>query len=294
MDEEPSRIESFIRNATGTAFRLRALTPIGGGTIHRSVRAQGDTRSYFVKLGTTDTAAMFAAEADGLLALRDTRTFRVPEPIGQGADDAGACLILEYLDLRPLTEREQARAAGARLANLHAHTGMAYGWHRNNYLGLTPQDNTPDDHWPTFLCVRRFEPMIRRALALGFDELAAPGQALLERIPALMVGHRPPAALLHGDLWHGNIGTLPNGDAALFDPAVSRGDPEFDLAMATLFGGLPDSFFAAYRHAAPPLAGAQNRAMLYSLYHLLNHLVLFGRSYLRASLRTMAQLNAFT
>jgi len=71
----------------------------------------------------------------------------------------------------------------------------------------------------------------------------------------------------------------------LFDPAVYRGDREADLAMSELFGGLPESFYAAYRRAAPLDPGYEQRKTLYNLYHVLNHLNLFGRAYLRQAER---------
>lgn len=290
MAEDAQRIEGFIRNAVGNRFRLTTLTPVCGGSIHRCVQAQGEDEAYFVKLGGPDAEPLFTAEADGLSALRQTETFHVPAALGQASDEAGACLILEWLDLQALNDRAAGHAAGEQLAALHAHVGDTHGWHQDNFLGLTPQANTPDTHWTTFVQHQRIAPMVARALERGFDEIARPGNALIERIPALLVNHAPPAALLHGDLWHGNIGVLPDGRVAVFDPAVSRGDPESDLAMAALFGGFPDSFFAAYRSAHPLPAGYELRDTLYRLYHVLNHLVLFGRGYLREALRLMELL----
>nr|MBI2905296.1 fructosamine kinase family protein [Chloroflexota bacterium] len=81
--------------------------------------------------------------------------------------------------------------------------------------------------------------------------------------------------------WGGNIHTGPQGEPALIDPATHYGWAEADLAMMTLFGGPPDSFFHAYASAsARPLApGYRERFDLYNLYHLLNHLNLFGEGY---------------
>lgn len=57
---------------------------------------------------------------------------------------------------------------------------------------------------------------------------------------------------------------------------------EADLAMTELFGGFPPAFYHAYREAAPLQPGYEVRRDLYNLYHLLNHLNLFGRSYFSA------------
>ncbi len=291
MNEAHARtVQAAIRQAIGNDFAVESLTPVQGGSIHTCYRVDGNGTRFFAKVGSFACAPMFDAEADGLAALRDTQAFHVPKRIFCGQIDDAACLILEHLDLHPLTERQHGIAAGEALARLHQIHGDAYGWPTDNYLGRTPQSNTPSATWATFLAERRLGPMFERALEQGFDSLKKPGRTLLERIPALLVDHAPPAALLHGDLWHGNIGVLADGRPVVFDPAVSRGDPEFDLAMTMLFGGFPDSFYAAYRQQCPPLPGHEVRERLYRLYHVLNHLILFGRGYLGEAERLISWL----
>ena len=86
---------------------------------------------------------------------------------------------------------------------------------------------------------------------------------------------------------------LDDGDRlALFDPAVYWGDRETDLAMSELFGGFPDSFHAAYREAWPLASGCAQRKLLYQLYHVLNHLNLFGGGYLQQAERMISRLLA--
>jgi len=106
------------------------------------------------------------------------------------------------------------------------------------------------------------------------------------------VGYQPTPALLHGDLWSGNAGATVDGEPVVFDPAVYYGDREADLAMTELFGGFPACFYAAYREAWPLDAGYVQRRMLYNLYHVLNHLNLFGGGYLAQAERLIAQLLA--
>jgi protein-ribulosamine 3-kinase len=93
-------------------------------------------------------------------------------------------------------------------------------------------------------------------------------------------GYAPRASLLHGDLWKGNADFLADGTPVVFDPAVYRGDREADIAMTELFGGFAASFYAAYNEAWPLDPGYRTRKHLYKLYHLLNHLNLFGGGYL--------------
>jgi fructosamine-3-kinase len=107
------------------------------------------------------------------------------------------------------------------------------------------------------------------------------GHRLLEAFPACFAGHRPVPSLLHGDLWGGNRGMLADGMAVAFDPAVYYGDREADVAMTRLFGGFGPRFYAAYEEAWPLDPGADLRRDLYNLYHVLNHLNLFGGGYLQ-------------
>ncbi len=213
----------------------------------------------FRKEGASDA---FAAEADGLDALRPH--IRVPEVLERGT----GYIKLEFLQL----ERTGDWAAlGRMLANLHRQTGPRFGWHRDNYIGLSPQQNGWCDDWLEFWATRRMQPQIAWAREKGFS-VSMPSLRLLEH-------HRPQPSLLHGDLWSGNAGFTAEGPV-IYDPAVYYGDRETDLAMTELFGGFPREFYRAYDEAFPLPEGYEQRKHLYNLYHLLNHLNIFGGGYL--------------
>lgn len=280
-------VESSIREATGNGFELRELQPVAGGSIHACFLAKAQADQYFVKLGGPECADMFAAEADGLDALRDASPFVIPAVIARANDEAHACLVLESLEISPLTSPVDGTRAGEALAILHTHRHTQFGWHRSNFLGRTALDNTFHAQWASFLHHARFTPLLDAAADAGFVEVARRGRKFVERLPALFVADQPPAARLHGDLWHGNIGVLEDGRPVIFDPATFYGDPLFDLAMTALFGGFPTSFYTAYRQTHPPVPEQEARERVYRCYHLLNHLVLFGRSYERETLRLL-------
>jgi len=231
--------------------------------------------------------ARLAAEADGLAALRVTETVRVPGTIALDHDT----LALEWLELRPLDGRSGA-ALGAALAALHrAPAGARFGWHADNYIGATPQENAWCASWPAFFRERRLRPQLELAGRQGYrGALQRDGERLLARVDALLARHAPAPSLLHGDLWGGNAGALPDGTPVVFDPAVYVGDREADLAMTELFGGFPESFHAAYRATWPLPEGYALRRELYNLYHLLNHLNLFGTGYLNRCERALSRL----
>jgi fructosamine-3-kinase len=204
----------------------------------------------------------------------------VPRILGQGASTAQAWLELEWFDLRPADPASDARM-GAALARLHAVTGSRFGLDRDNAIGAAPQPNAPADDWVAFWRERRIGFQLERAAANGRAvRLQERGRRLLERLPGFFAGYAPVPSLLHGDLWAGNRGMLGDGTPVVFDPAVYFGDREADVAMTRLFGGFGPCFYAAYATEWPLDAGVAVRSDLYNLYHALNHLNLFGGSYL--------------
>ncbi|HSD44034.1 MAG TPA: fructosamine kinase family protein [Burkholderiales bacterium] len=283
-------LEGAIGNATGTAFRVAGASPVGGGCIHESVALEGaDELRYFAKLNDARFGASFEAEADGLIALAGSG-MRVPKPVAQGAAEGRAFLVLEFLALGAGSDAAH-RELGRRLARQHGHRGAHFGWSRDNFIGLTPQPNAPCASWAEFWQTRRLGPQLAAARANGHDgRLQSLGAHVLEAVPHLLAGHAPAPALLHGDLWSGNAAFLRNGTPVVFDPAVYYGDPEADLAMTELFGGFPESFYEGYREVRAIAAGYRLRRILYNLYHILNHLNLFGAGYRSQAERMMERL----
>jgi fructosamine-3-kinase len=170
-------------------------------------------------------------------------------------------------------------ALGRGLAALHANHAERFGWHRDNTIGSTPQPNAWSDSWLEFWRDRRLAQQLELAHRNG--HALARGDALLAGLHQLLDGHEPRPSLLHGDLWGGNAGFTDGGEPVVYDPACYCGDREADLAMTELFGGFRPAFHAAYREAAPLAPGYPLRRDLYNLYHVLNHLNLFGGGYLR-------------
>jgi fructosamine-3-kinase len=226
------------------------------------------------------------AEIDGLARIAVTGAIRVPRVLGEGADEGDAWIELEWLDLHPADAGSDARM-GEALARLHAATASSFGLGRDNAIGATPQPNAPSGDWIAFWREHRLALQLDLAARNGHGgRLQDRGRRLLDELPALFDGHRPQPSLLHGDLWGGNRAMLADGTPVVYDPAVYYGDREADLAMTRLFGGFGPRFYAAYEQAWPLGAGASARRDLYNLYHVLNHLNLFGGGY-RAQAETM-------
>lgn len=277
-----------LGEALGRRVDLRLAAEVGGGCIHRAVRACDGGQSWFVKINDASRADLFAAEADGLRALAQG-PLRVPQVIARGEAEGQSYLALEWLDFRAGAPRDYAQL-GEQLARLHRIAGPHHGWGRDNYIGSTPQINSADASWPRFFGSARLAPQLALAGRNGRAALCAKGERLLEALPRLFGGHAPPPSLLHGDLWAGNAAFLDGGTPVLFDPAVYYGDRETDLAMTELFGGFGADFHAAYRAHAPLDPGYRVRKTLYQLYHVLNHANLFGGGYAAQAMRMMDEL----
>jgi fructosamine-3-kinase len=267
-----------IGELTGEPFAPAPPQSLGGGCINAAARLSDGDRRFFVKVNAADRLDMFEAERDGLDELASAEAIRVPIAIAVGSDRAQSWLILEDIDFgRPGTG--SARRAGRALAALHRHTAPAFGWRRDNTIGATLQPNDWTDTWTDFWREHRLGFQLRLAADRGHGgRLQHLGERLLMRFDTL-IDHAPPASLLHGDLWGGNIGYAPDGEPVIYDPAVYYGDREADVAMTELFGGFGSDFYAAYREAWPLDAGYAVRRTLYNLYHVLNHLNLFGGGY---------------
>lgn len=281
-------IATHLANSHGIGLDPEQVSSVSGGSIAASYRCEGTQGSYFVKLGQVDAAALFVAEAEGAQALADTDTLRVPNVRAVGVTDANSYLVLEWIDFGQANGAMHARF-GTELAQLHRTTAEQHGWPRANFIGATPQMNEPMTSWPQFYRHRRLLPQLALARARGFDELANRGNGLARRLDALL-GHEPRPALLHGDLWGGNWAVDQTGRPVVFDPAVYYGDRETDLAMTRLFGGFDPEFYAAYQRAWPLPTGWQQRLPAYQLYHVLNHLNLFGGGYLGQTNALLDQL----
>jgi fructosamine-3-kinase len=264
--------------ALGRSFSPKPPRQVGGGCINRAVVLRDGDLPVFVKLNRADRLDMFEAEAAGLAEMADADTIRVPRPLCTGTSNGESFIAMEYIELGGAPG--DRRAAGRSLAAMHRVVAARFGWHRDNTIGSTPQPNSEHDDWVAFWRTERLGFQLDLAAHNGFGgRLRSRGERLLGAFPAL-IDHAPVPSLLHGDLWGGNIGFTGDGEPVIFDPAVYYGDREADLAMTELFGGFGPDFYAGYKETWPVDAGYAVRKTLYNLYHILNHLNLFGSGYL--------------
>ncbi len=246
-------------------------------------------RNTFRKTGPEEAFDRFEAEADGLAELREAGEIRVPEVIDCGVLNGQAYIDLERFELG-IASRETEALFGEQLARLHGHTQPQFGWFRDNTIGLTPQHNALSDDWIEFFRVHRLGFQVDLAITNGYGrEITDLAGRVARRLHELFEDYSPAASLLHGDLWSGNWGAVKD-EPVIFDPAVYFGDRETDIAMTMVFGGFGPAFYGAYTAHYPMAAGHERRLKLYQLYHILNHLNLFGRSYLGRAVSLLREL----
>ena len=303
-------IAGIIQQALGKETAAGGVRPVSGGDINDAYLVTlSDGQKVFLKVNTPGNAAFFSAEREGLAAIRKTNAIGVPEVIAAGVFTGGGSaagrstgggsaagrskdcsfLIMDYLEAGPRKSDFWERF-GRELSAMHrAKTGEwtpggKYGFTQNNFIGAGRQNNSVCDSWIDFFRECRLERQFKLA-GQYFDSYGRRAMlSLLDHLEEYLVEPEYPS-LLHGDLWGGNFVTGPDGAAWLIDPAVYVGHAEADLAMTELFGGFAPAFYGSYKEASPLLPGYADRRELYNLYHLLNHLNLFGEGYYGSVMR---------
>lgn len=286
MLENASSLSSAIEAIAGISSRIETKRSISGGDINiASILTVSGGRKFFLKENRPELELMFAAEAAGLNELSSAAPGEaplppVPLPLAWGTDGNTSFLLIEVVEPGHLAS---GAAFGASLAALHrSRRRESCGFNGDNWIGSTPQQNGWMPSWHVFFAERRLGYQWRLARNNGYGD---PGTekamtSILNRLPELLPGlENGGASLLHGDLWGGNWIAGADGRAYLIDPAVYYGQREADIAMTELFGGFPSGFRQGYNDAWPLEPGFAERRDLYNLYHILNHLNLFGRSY---------------
>jgi len=277
MDEINKLLEPIYGASVKSSF------PTSGGSINQTQVLQlTNGERIFMKQNSTPPTDFFLAEVKGLRLLAQANNGpKIPKPIALQSGSRPTFLLMEYIEKS--TEDESFADRFARtLAELHRVSQDSFGLDHDNYIGSTPQKNHPEKDGIVFFRDQRIE--FQRQLARQAGLLPTSTDKKLDSLcnnldKFLNVSEEKPA-LMHGDLWSGNYFPDSQGTPCIFDPAVYYGLREADLAMTELFGRLPQRFYDSYNEAFPVNPGYDERKDLYNLYHLLNHLNLFGSSYL--------------
>ena len=282
-------IEEGIKKYFGDSVKIINKSYVVGGDINDARCLQlSNGEKVFAKLNSISNKDFFESEEIGINAIAATHTIQTPKLLFRGVDETSgkSYLIMEYIygDNRI---NDFWHVFGQSLASMHlADTSSfvkskKYGFISDNFIGASKQINDERESWTVFFRECRLEPQIRMAERYFDSNCRKRFLKLLDKLPELLIEPKKPS-LLHGDLWSGNYIVGNDGKAWLIDPAVYVGHAEADLAMTELFGHFSSEFYNAYASINPIDSGYKDRRDLYNLYHLLNHLNLFGDTYLSA------------
>lgn len=270
----------------GDIWKIQGYDHIPGGDTHSSYLLHSNGPDFFLKLNEHSKSCLFTAEAESLNAIRATQTIRTCQPLCTGLNQGFSYLLLDGLALKSDGDWHKA---GQQLAQMHlAPAPEHFGFDSPSYCGKTYQPSNITTEWASFFAKYRIGHQL--SLFRGQPLTAPEIRSTVELIEQRLETRRPTPALVHGDLWRGNIGFLEDGKPVIFDPACYYGDPETDLAMTELFGRLPDDFYRGYDFIRPIEQGYDTRKSIYQLYHLLNHANLFGGDYRATAEQALGQL----
>ncbi len=275
-----AELEQILHQKLGGKSSIHEIVEITGGSINEVYRLQTAAGFFILKLNSAQQfPTMFEQEAEGLEAIRKTKTVAVPEVISTGHLAYNSFLLLEYIETETKTSAAM-QLFGSQLAQMHQNTASDFGFEKDNYMGSLPQSNKKHPSWQLFFVEERLKPMVKLAFDASFidQKLVSDFESLYQKLGGFFEEEKP--ALIHGDLWGGNYLVGTEGKPYLIDPAVSYGFREFDLAMTHLFGGFSTDFYNAYQEGFPLQPNWQQRIDLWNLYPLLLHLNLFGTGYL--------------
>lgn len=290
-------VEEAVRNEFGEGVVITDRSYIGGGDINDAACLTfNDGRRIFMKSNRISNKRFFDTEVTGLEAIAATGTIQVPELICKGTDRGkGISFLMMELVRGERRIKDFWEVFGRELAAMHlADTdsyvrGGRYGFTEDNYIGAGEQINERRSSFVEFFRDCRLRPQFDRAGRYFDRGLVKSINRLLDNLQELLIEPEKPS-LLHGDLWSGNYIVGNDGRAWLIDPAVYVGCAEADIAMTELFGGYASSFYGAYHEIIPVTEGYERRRNVYNLYHMLNHLNLFGRGYLSSVVSIISQL----
>ena len=274
------RLSEILSQELSQPVEVSGLSPVGGGSISSTYKILSSAGMFFLKVNDAEYAgAMFKIEAEGLALLRENSSFTIPQVISINNESNRAFLIMDYIESSS-RNRNYWENLGGSLAELHKQTNLSFGLIHDNYIGSLPQQNKFADDWSSFFIERRILPMVKLAVNNGLVTNAFVAKIELALIEIVELMPKDPPALVHGDLWSGNLMVDSSGQPCLIDPAVYYGHREMDIAFSHLFGGFEQRFYEVYQDVYPLEPGFDSRIDIYNLYPLLVHLNLFGRSYL--------------
>lgn len=289
MFDQQEQYEKILFDVFGEEATIHQVKLIAAGNLNQAIFLATDKGEYFLKTNFESRTDIFEKEALALEYLKANTSLFVPAVSGYGK-----LLDLNYLLLEWIPSGKKAHdyweSLGHGLAQLHMVSSKNFGLDHDNYIAILPQINTPKNTWSEFFINHRLEPMLGKAFYDGLIDKSfmEKFRGTYKKLPSIFPNEIP--ALLHGDLWSGNVMESSSGQPVIIDPAIYFGHREVDLAFSKLFGGFEPRFYEAYQEVFPLEPEFEDRVKIYNLYPLLVHLNLFGKSYLAPIEKTVKYL----
>ncbi|KAM6956901.1 ketosamine-3-kinase [Aplochiton taeniatus] len=307
-------MEAKLKKELETSM-LKLTGHSGGGCISEGQSYDTDNGRIFVKINHKSQAKlMFDGEMASLDAILRTDTVKVPKPVKViELDTGGSVLVMEHVDMRSLNKFSEQ--LGESLADMHLYNQRQrdkqnkeqqtigkgadqsevciiekFGFRVPTCCGYLPQENEWQNDWVAFYSQQRLQHQLNMVEeSYGDTEARELWTQLQLKIPRLFADVEVYPALLHGDLWGGNVAECSDGPI-IFDPASFYGHAEYELGISGMFGGFSSTFYSAYHKKIPKSPGFAKRNQLYQLFHYLNHWNHFGGGYRGSSLKIMKDL----
>ncbi|ERF71821.1 hypothetical protein EPUS_01736 [Endocarpon pusillum Z07020] len=235
-DKAPTaEVDPVVRAALPRGSTVKIVTTHGASfwAIAKKVEValpDGSDKSYFLKIYSSDVGKRMAeAEFEGTAAVHAALPRNTSGAIGWGtyeSDPNKHFLLLDFHDIED--EMPHTSELVSVIAKLHQETlspNGKFGFHVGIYGGCQPIDTSWTDTWEEFF-TRTFQNSLKGEEAIqGHDyEMTELGEAMINKvIPRLLRpmesgGRKLKPCLLHGDLWHGNVGIdLATDEPMLYD-----------------------------------------------------------------------------
>ena len=258
------------------------IQKVSGGDINDSFQVQTqDGTHLFVKINFPNQPIdILISESQGLEMMGKAGVINIPTGVNLRIHQSDAALIMPFYTPGNTPQTSEWMVFFENLGRMHLLTNEYFGG-RNNFIGTLPQINHPRNNWIPFFRENRLQPQFTLAMDRGYldrNDLVKFDRLLL-RLPEYIPIERP--ALIHGDLWSGNILSTATKGILMIDACPYYGHREMDFAMMTLFSGVPvKKDLPSYEEIYPLTPGLMDRIEIYQLYYLLTHLNMFGAAYL--------------
>lgn len=268
--------------------KIISRTSLSGGCISDASKISTSSgKSFLLKTGNKGSD-MFLKEGNGLMELRKAGSIKVPEVFFADFD----FILTEFIETGSRNSNFFFEF-GKQFAAMHRYKGKNFGFFEDNFIGANKQINTVNTKtavsWTDFYFINRLQFQMQLAEKNGYADsrLRKAFSNIENNIERILDGSEEAPALLHGDLWSGNFMCGINSEPVIIDPAVYYGHREADLAMTKLFGGFSSDFYSSYNETYPLKDEYEYRENIYILYHVLNHLNLFGQGYYGQAIKLM-------